>query len=558
MYKTVNICLYTPKGLLGIKRKIIIFLSLLLAIPLFAQKYTQTGGNLNFPYGYFGDMDLMDAITNANGNRGKINTLKSEITKHLQYCQEYTQQKNKPMNINSLLEFPRAEDGSRVIANENLLTAAGFSKLTAIVDFLIEKGAILDLEGVQSPLIPAAQIGDLNMVKHLVERYHANVNAQIPNSKTNVLASAIEFGQKNVFDYLLNNPNIDINLKDASNNSPLKIAFNVFEEEIKIQHGFQELIDERAYFVRTLLNHCVNIDASLLNNQLFIENFAADIKDCNATDNTNIFATNNEEENKEGPKEENNAYINAGNIPHALIEYCDKDDDFNYLLCLISRKPIKTSLDPMVQPVDGIDVWTYAIDKVKKHPEYLDMVSDHKTLLTAAGSAGSVGFIIEFTKRGAIIDQNDAISPLISASQTGRESTIDYLLRHGADINAQAPETLYTALMTAIIFERVDTLETLFRSSDKYNLNLDVNLVSSENKTALKYAYEKGCIIRSEKSKENYDICALLIDRNAEIDDDLLNAPAFDKYIARRRTNEEIQDEVNKRISHYYYYRVNP
>lgn len=540
------------------KKTLFIFLLTLFALPLFAQQYTKTGGNLNFPYGYFGDTDLMDAITNANGNRGKINTLKSEITKHLQYCEEYTQQKNKPMNINSLLEFPRDEDGSRVIANENLLTAAGFSKLTAIVDFLIEKGAILDLEGVESPLIPAAQIGDLNMVKHLVERYHANVNAQIPNSKTNVLASAIEFGQKNVFDYLLNNPNIDINLKDASNNSPLKIAFNVFEEEIKMQHGFQELIDDRAYFVKTLLNHCVNIDASLLNNQLFIENFAADIKDCNATDNTNIFATNNEEENKEGPKEKNNAYINAGNIPHALIEYCDKDDDFNYLLCLISKSTYKNSLDSIVITVDGVDVWAYAIRQIKEYPEYLTRVSDHKTIMTAAGSAGSEGFIREFMKHGALIDQDDAISPLISASQKGKTKVIDFLLRENANINAQAPETLYTALMTAIIFERVDTLETLFRSSDKYNLNLDVNLVSSENKTALRYAYEKGCIIRSEKTNEQYDICALLIDRNAEIDDDLLNDPAFDKYIARRRTNEEIQNEVNKRISHYYYYRVNP
>ena len=542
MYKIVNICLYIPKGLLGMKRKIIIFLSLLLAIPLFAQKYTQTGGNLNFPYGYFGDTDLMDAISNANGKTSKINTLKSKIEKHLKYCEEYTQQKNKPMNINSILEFPRDEYGERVIANENLLTAAGDSKLPAIVDFLIKRGAILDLEGVESPLIPAAILGDLNMVKHLVETHHANVNAQVPISKTNVLASAIEFTQKEIFDYLLNNENIDINLRDSFNKTPLIIAFNAFEKEIKMTHGFQELIDDRAYFVKTLLEHCATIDASLLDNQLFTENFSQYIRDCNTVVDVNI----NQETATQEPQ------------PHELIQYCDKDDDFNYLLCLISRKPIKTSLDPMVQPVDGIDVWTYAIDKVKKHPEYLDMVSDHKTLLTAAGSAGSVGFIIEFTKRGAIIDQNDAISPLISASQTGRESTIDYLLRHGANINAQAPETLYTALMTAIIFDRMDALETLFKSADKYKLNLDLNLVSSENKTALKYAYEKGCIVRSEKTNEQYDICALLIDRNAEIDDDLLNDQMFNEYVIRRKTNEEIQDGANKKISHYYYYMVNP
>lgn len=538
------------------KKTLFIFLLTLFALPLFAQQYTKTGGNLNFPYGYFGDIELVNEITNANGKG--LQKLKSKITQHLQYCEQYTQQKNKPMNINSLLEFPRAEDGSRVIANENLLTAAGFSKLTAIVDFLIGKGAILDLEGVMSPLIPAAQIGDFNMVKHLVEKYHADVNTQVPISKTNVLASAIEFTQKEIFDYLLNNENIDINLRDSFNKTPLIIAFNVFEEEIKIQHGFQELIDDRAYFVKTLLEHCATIDASLLDNQLFTKHFAGYIKDCNTVVSTKENPEITTQENKETNKEPQNTQINTANIPHDFIQYCDKDDDFNYLLCLISKSTYKNSLDPIVITVDGVDVWAYAIRQIKEHPEYLTRVSDHKTIMTAAGSAGSEGFIMEFMKHGALIDQDDAISPLISASQKGKTKVIDFLLRKNANINAQAPETLYTALMTAIIFERVDTLETLFRSSDKYNLNLDVNLVSSENKTALKYAYEKGCIIRSEKTNEQYDICALLIDRNAEIDDDLLNDQMFNEYVIRRKTNEEIQDGVNKKTSHYYYYRVNP
>ena len=243
------------------------------------------------------------------------------------------------------------------------------------------------------------------------------------------------------------------------------------------------------------------------------------------------------------------------------FDYTAEDGEFPYLLNLISRYNTGTSIgNRNIVRVDGIDIWSHVFKKINEHPEYMNMIYDYKTILTAAGSLSSNAFLKFLERKNGlpkdsnnnvirnIIDHKDqesqkylAISPLITAAQYGptfKSANINLLLRNGADVNARHPENLCTPLMYAIIYDNWGAFNKLL-ATKKIKLDLE----SIENKNALRYAYEKGCPALAD----NGDICSRLVEAGSPIDNDLLNDENFmNKYAANY---PQINKELIKNIS---------
>ena len=239
----------------------------------------------------------------------------------------------------------------------------------------------------------------------------------------------------------------------------------------------------------------------------------------------------------------------------------DESDEFGNMLRLISQSVGRTHLVSQT-PEDFAsgDLWVHLMSRIRKHPEYLTMTRDNKTILTAAGSAGNVGIINLLNRISGmptdesgnvlhpVINQGGAISPLISHAQTGRgynhTHPAQILLNNGANVNAQHPENDCTALMYSIIYDHTGITLKLLKQND-----IDLNLLSSENKTALRYAFDKGCVLLVEGTDRYEDFCQILVDKGAEVDDYLASHPDFQKYRTDVNLVENIVGEMD--ISKY-------
>ncbi|KAL0275144.1 UNVERIFIED_CONTAM: hypothetical protein PYX00_003100 [Menopon gallinae] len=84
---------------------------------------------------------------------------------------------------------------------ETALTLACCGGFVEVADFLLKAGADLEL-GASTPLMEAAQEGHIELVRYLLEYYHANVNAQTQTGDT-ALTYACENGHTNVASLLL-------------------------------------------------------------------------------------------------------------------------------------------------------------------------------------------------------------------------------------------------------------------------------------------------------------------------------------------------------------------
>lgn len=141
--------------------------------------------------------------------------------------------------------------------------------------------------------------------------------------------------------------------------------------------------------------------------------------------------------------------------------------------------------------------------------------------------------------KGELFVSGDTL--LTTAAQYGptlKSANINLLLRNGADVNARHPENLCTPLMYSIIYGNWGAFNKLL--ADK---KIKLNLESSENKNALRYAYEKGCpaLINDD------NVCSKLIEAGSPIDNDLLNDENFmNKYAANY---PKIKKELIKNIS---------
>ena len=153
-----------------------------------------------------------------------------------------------------------------------------------------------------------------------------------------------------------------------------------------------------------------------------------------------------------------------------------------------------------------------------KNPQYLNRIFEHKTLLSEAGSAGSIVFIKRLTEKGAKVDQEGAISPLISATQNGKIKAVKYLVETiGADINAQTPISNQTALMESIVFSHKDIFDYLLTRE-----NINIDMLNNSNKTALNYAFE-----RFNNNGDDY-YCEELLKKGTKIPENLLNNPKLE------------------------------
>lgn len=84
---------------------------------------------------------------------------------------------------------------------ETALTLACCGGFLEVADFLLKAGADLEL-GASTPLMEAAQEGHLELVRYLLDYYHANVNAQTQTGDT-ALTYACENGHTEVASLLL-------------------------------------------------------------------------------------------------------------------------------------------------------------------------------------------------------------------------------------------------------------------------------------------------------------------------------------------------------------------
>lgn len=553
----------------------------MIAVPVFAQERMSFG-------------DVLDVITNARtyedkkpwSNR-KINRVVSRIVDQ------------NPEYITQVLSFNPNGIGS------TLLETAAERGNVPLIHSLMERGADLNMEKQFPPLISAARGHSPEAVKCLINEYGADINVRNPFSGSTPLIAAADFLPmqsyqddtpenkiENALTALLEYPNVDINATDNSNKNAasyvLRHIYNsgagcrecVLNFKKLLQKGakkdatinptdpeiikilkveqFKTLLQDDRELKELLFVYLFDIDYfdEAIMQEGLSKDYFKNLIDKNTTELQNItrriMEISNSRQNTPLPSIQPPA---SYTVCEPITYDYERSDEFGYMLRLIS----KYALDDT--EIDEDDIWVHVFNKINKHPEYVNMIKDHKNILTAAGSAGAVKYL-KFIERNnglpkdangrtihTVIDQQGAISPLISNAYTGKgdnhvQATI-FLLSHGANVNAQHPENLCTPLMYSIIYDNVEITLKLLQKR-----NIDLEAKSSENKTALRYAFDKGCLFRSKNTKEVYDICQELMNKNAKPDDYMAEHPAFIEYMAATPIDTQI---VKKIVSHKKY-----
>ena len=560
------------------KRILFAFFLLLSAQFLFAQER-------------YGFVDMFNIIPNAQILEGKPLRSNRQINAIvIPYIEAH------PDWINQRLSW--YPDGSTELfeSYSTLLETAAENGNDELIEYLISKGADINLEGQKPPLIAAAGANYSKTIKLLIDKYHADINVRMNVGLQTPLIEAASFfimsyhdnkkeaNLKNTITTLLEYPDIDVNAVDHTGQNAASYLFkssyngdygcrecalmlkkllqhgakrdntvNPLDPDIikTIQHKkFRKLLMEDYDFKILFFKYLFDIDLADIEiaQEGLAEDFFAHLSDSDPQELINIIERITEIRGNITPdspqSQEDQSPYTYFLSPYEIETVCtpityeyDNNDPFAYFLYVVYNS--NNSPDGMV---DGRDGWVYMFQEIRRHPEYITMVKDNKTILTAAGSAGNVGVLQLINRTSGMpkdengevihpaIDQEGTISPLIAAAQTGRGyrhlNPTNFLLRNGADVNAQHPDNLCTPLMYSIIYNHAVIAMKLLEQK-----GIDVNLTNSENKTALRYAFEKGCIFVSENdSSKSYDLCAALMDAGATLDDYLVYHPDFMQY----------------------------
>jgi len=146
----------------------------------------------------------------------------------------------------------------------------------------------------------------------------------------------------------------------------------------------------------------------------------------------------------------------------------------------------------------------------------------------SAAKAGDLASVSELcADDSSLIDARDGggYTPLISAAESGELQVVDWLIAHGADVNARNAQRA-TALLQALWFHRIDCAKRLLRAG------ADPNLADDELRTPLLSAATMGyrsvavdlftprarIATEEPKSTDGYiEIAALLIEHGANV-----------------------------------------
>ena len=153
---------------------------------------------------------------------------------------------------------------------------------------------------------------------------------------------------------------------------------------------------------------------------------------------------------------------------------------------------------------------------------------NHDLDIWGAAKAGDLVRVSELSAAdSSLIDarDEDGYTPLIRAAESGELQVVDWLVGHGADVNAQNPQ-LATALLQAVWFHRIDCAKRLLGAG------ADPNLADDELRTPLLSAATMGYrsvavelftprarIATEEPESTNgyVEIAALLIEHGANV-----------------------------------------
>jgi ankyrin repeat protein len=154
--------------------------------------------------------------------------------------------------------------------------------------------------------------------------------------------------------------------------------------------------------------------------------------------------------------------------------------------------------------------------------------ANHNLDIWSAAKAGELARVSELSSAdSSLIDVRDGggSTPLIRAAESGELRVVDWLVEHGADVNARNGQ-LATALLQAVWFHRTDCAKRLLRAG------ADPNLADDELRTPLLCAATMGyrsvavelftprarIATQEPKSTDGYiEIATLLIEHGANV-----------------------------------------
>jgi ankyrin repeat protein len=153
---------------------------------------------------------------------------------------------------------------------------------------------------------------------------------------------------------------------------------------------------------------------------------------------------------------------------------------------------------------------------------------NHSADIWSAAKAGELARVSELSSEdSSLIDARDGggYTPLIHAAESGEVRVLDWLVRHGADVDARNSQ-LATALLQAVWFHRIDCAKRLLHAG------ADPNLADDELRTPLLSAATMGyrsvavdlftarariATVAPESTDGYIEIAALLIEHGAHV-----------------------------------------
>jgi ankyrin repeat protein len=153
---------------------------------------------------------------------------------------------------------------------------------------------------------------------------------------------------------------------------------------------------------------------------------------------------------------------------------------------------------------------------------------NHSIDIWSAAKKGELARVSELSSEdSSLIDARDAggYTPLIHAAESGEVWVLDWLVRHGADVNARNSQRA-TALLQAVWFHRIDCAKRLLHAG------ADPNLADDELRTPLLSAATMGyrsvavdlftprariATVEPESTDGYIEIAALLIEHGANV-----------------------------------------
>jgi len=166
--------------------------------------------------------------------------------------------KNGHLNIvKYLLSYPQVDIDSQSNGGESPLMLASWNNHTDVVKFLVQEGANIELKRKDGPhaAYMAARKGNLDILKFLVQNAPDVVDLEGYVRRTPLGAAALN-GLLNVVNYLISQPNVDVDSQENNGFTPLMLATYKNQEkvvQILLQKGAEKSIKDT--FGKTALDY---------------------------------------------------------------------------------------------------------------------------------------------------------------------------------------------------------------------------------------------------------------------------------------------------------------